>query len=168
MILFLFFLEILNEILNGMEKNPFFVAKFTQELELFKGEKIFEKGEIIFNFKKGIKFKYENPEKIYMITEEGFYSKEGGGELNFSYWDKESREYKFYILLLKGKLPEDGKIEILKEKKVYKIISEDPVFEIEIERENFYPLKFLIKYEDGTVSRFEFSKHKRIFKEIFP
>lgn len=168
MIFFLiFFLFDLKEIISGIEKNPYFVSNFSQTCEISPNNFIKENGEIIFNFKKGIRFNYKEPEeKSFIIIEEGFYSKEKDGEWNFTPWQKENEEYKFFILLIKGEPIEEDKVKIEKTKKEYIIYSKDPEFTLFIENKNFFPLKFILKSKDGSINTFEFKNHKKILKEV--
>lgn len=168
MLLFLIFIFFdLNEILKGFEENLYFVSKFIQRYEVSPNNVIEESGEVIFNFKKGIKFNYTgNEKKSFIINEDGFYSKEGEGEWNFTQWDVESEEYKFFVLLINGKIEEKNGIIVEKKKKEYIISSEKPNFKIILDKKNFYPLKFFIKLKNGSLNYFEFKNHKRIYKEI--
>ncbi|MEJ5167496.1 MAG: hypothetical protein WHV67_10780, partial [Thermoanaerobaculia bacterium] len=129
--IFLFFLVFfsLKEIIAGIEKNPFFLSEFVQTYKSPEGNLIKEEGEITFNFKKGIRFDYKGKEKkSYVITEEGFYSREGGENWNFTPWDKESEEYKFFILLIKGEIQDESNLKIEEKGKVFIISSEKPQF----------------------------------------
>lgn len=157
----------LNEILKGFEKNSYFVSKFVQRYEIAPNNVLEESGEIIFNFKKGIRFNYNGVEKkSFIIVEDGFYSKEGVGEWNFTQWDVESEEYKFFMLLINGKMEEKNNIIVEETKKEYIISSEKPNFKIILDKKNFYPMKFFIKLNNGSLNYFEFKNHKRVYKEI--
>lgn len=165
--LYLIILSNLNSVIQGIEKNPYFVADFIQTYEASPGNKIREEGEIIFNFKKGIKFDYKGKEKkSYILNEDGFYSKEGKEQWNFNPWDKDSEEYKFFILLIKGEMEEEENLKVEDEKDTLKISSENPDFEILMDKKNYFPLKFIIKTKENSTNQFEFKNHKKIYKEI--
>ena len=167
MILFLILLSIdLEEILKGIEKNPYFVSKFLQTYYISEDNVVVEEGEIIFNFKKGIRFDYSNEKKSYVLIEDGFYSKEGEGGWNFTPWDKTSEEYKFFILLINGKVEEIKTIKVEKGKNEFIISSDNPSFSLILDKKNYFPLKFLLKSKDGSKNQFEFRNHKRKLKDI--
>ncbi len=166
MIVFFLFLFSLKEIIEGLEKNPYFVSEFTQICYISDNNFIKEEGEVIFNFKKGIKFDYKGEEKSYILIEDGFYSKEGGSGWNFTPWDKGSEEYKFFILLIKGEKEEIKNINIEERKNDYLISSQNPSFLLILDKKNYFPLKFSLNSKDGSKNEFEFKNHKRKIKDI--
>lgn len=168
MLLFLIFIFFdLNEILKGFEKNSYFVSKFVQRYEIAPNNVLEESGEIIFNFKKGIRFNYNGVEKkSFIIVEDGFYSKEGVGEWNFTKWDVESEEYKFFMLLIKGENQNSENLIINETKNEYVIKSKNPEFKLIINKKNYFPIEFSLKTKDRGLNQIQFMEHKKILKEI--
>lgn len=157
----------LKDIFQGIEKNPYFTSEFVQIYRTPEGNTIKEEGEIIFNFKKGIRFDYKGKEKkSYLLMEEGFYSREGGENWNFNPWETESEEYKFFILLIKGEVSEEENLKIEEKRDSFVIFSEKPNFKITLDKKNYFPLNFSIKSKEGSINEFDFKKHKKIYKEI--
>ncbi len=153
----------------GIEKNPYFIANFTQKYEISKEDFIVEEGEIIFNFKEGIRFNYfGKEEKQFVIFSDGYYFKEKEAEWSFYPWDLNSKEYKFFMLLIKGEVEENEELEISEKKGILIIKSKNPNFEILIDKKNYFPLEFNLKDQSSGLNHFEFKKHKKILKKIMP